>query len=80
MHPNDHIYLPVSTKSPELTERMGQVLKGIAAGQTNNDIGTTLGISAKTVEKHRQLLYKAFAVNNAVSLVITALRQKVISL
>lgn len=60
----------------ELTDRMKQVLEGIAAGQTNKEIGASLAISSKTVEKHREKLYEAFAVDNSVSLVVAAIRAK----
>lgn len=63
-----------------MTDRMMEVLKGIAAGKKNVKIGQELGISEKTVEKHRMKLYELYEVDNAVSLVVTALRRKVISL
>ncbi len=66
--------------SPELTPRMRQVLDGIAQGRNNEHIARDLRLSRKTVEKHRGGLYRAFQVDNAVSLVMQALRAKVISL
>lgn len=66
--------------NPELTPRMKQVLDGIAQGHANKEIAKGLGISIKTVEKHRSALYTAFGANNAVSLVTTALRGGVIAL
>lgn len=66
--------------NPDLTDRMKQVLDGIAQGKTNGEIAQQLEISIKTVEKHRGALYNAFGVNNAVSLVTTALRGGVIAL
>jgi DNA-binding NarL/FixJ family response regulator len=39
---------------PELTEREVEVLEHIAAGMSNQEIADKLGISIKTVEKHRQ--------------------------
>lgn len=65
---------------PELTERMRQVLQGIAQGHKNRAIAKVLGISTKTVEKHRGALYEAYGVDNAVSLVVRALKGGVISL
>lgn len=64
----------------QLTARMKQVLDGMFVGKTNKEIALELGISVKTVEKHRSDLYVSFDVNNAVSLIVTALRAKVISL
>lgn len=65
---------------PDMTSRMKQVLDGIAQGKTNGEIAQALDISTKTVEKHRGGLYRAFNVNNAVSLVTAALRSGVIAL
>lgn len=70
----------MQNEKPELTPRMRQVLDGIAEGRNNEHIASDLRISRKTVEKHRAGLYKAFGVDNAVSLVTSALRAKVISL
>ena len=66
--------------APVVTDRMRQVLDGIAAGKKNHEIAGDLGISPKTVEKFRAQLYEAFAVDSAVALVMKALRMKVISL
>lgn len=60
---------------PELTTRMGQVLEGIYQGRNNEHIALDLRIARKTVEKHRAALYTAFGVDNAVSLVVKALKQ-----
>lgn len=59
---------------PILTKRMTQVLDGIFQGRNNEHIALDLRIARKTVEKHRAALYTAFAVDNAVSLVVTALK------
>jgi DNA-binding CsgD family transcriptional regulator len=45
-----------SRKGRELTPRELEVLKLIAEGRPNKAIGADLGISIKTVEKHRQAL------------------------
>ena len=65
---------------PEMTERMKQVLDGIAKGWKNHEIGAELGIGIKTVEKHRSALYEAYKVDNAVSLVVAAHKAGVITL
>jgi len=70
----------MTNESPALTPRMKQVLDGIAAGRNNEHIAADLRISRKTVEKHRAALYTAFKVDNAVSLVMSALRARAISL
>lgn len=69
----------IATK-PELTPRMTQVLLAIANGHKNQDIAQHLGLSIKTVEKHRQKLLEAFKVDNAVSLVTSAIRQGLVKL
>lgn len=70
----------MTNQQPALTPRMRQVLDGIALGRNNEHIASDLRISRKTVEKHRGALYKAFQVDNAVSLVLGALRANVIKL
>lgn len=70
----------MQNEQPELTQRMRQVLDGIFNGRNNEHIASDLRISRKTIEKHRAALYLAFRVDNAVSLVVAALRAKVISL
>ena len=50
---NEHATL---TEPIHLTARETQVLQHIAEGQSNKMIADTLGISIKTVEKHRQQL------------------------
>jgi len=59
---------------------MRQVLDGIADGEKNHEIGQRLQISPKTVEKHRAALYQEFRCDNAVTLVLLALRQGIIRL
>ena len=58
----------------KMTSRMRQVLGGIAQGHTNLVIAGRLNLSPKTVEKHRTKLYALFRVDNAVSLVVSAIR------
>lgn len=64
----------------EMTDRMREVLEGIKEGKKNDMIASELGISPKTAEKYRAQLFELFQVDNAVSLVVTALRKKVIKL
>ncbi len=59
---------------PEIAKRFScrgrreQVLAGMWEGKGTKEIGADLGISAKTVEYHRALLYRLFGVNDPVSL------------
>lgn len=64
----------------ELTDRQREVLLAMREGHTIKAIGANLGISPKTVEKHRQRLFTVFKVDNAMALVISALRQNIIPL
>ena len=63
-----------ATLYPELAEkieglgRRGQVLAGIWAGKGTKEIAAELGVSPKTVEYHRERLYRIFGVNDLVSL------------
>lgn len=58
-----------------LTPREEDVLELIAAGHTNGDIGELLGISKKTVEKHRGRLMKKLEAHNLASLMRNAIQQ-----
>jgi two-component system nitrate/nitrite response regulator NarL len=46
-----------------LTPREREVLKGIANGQTNKEVATTLGISHRTVETHRENIMRKLNVH-----------------
>jgi DNA-binding NarL/FixJ family response regulator len=47
---------PLSQPHPQLTPRQNEVLRLIAEGKCNKHIADDMGISIKTVEKHRQEL------------------------
>lgn len=47
-----------------LTERESEIIRLIAAGLTNPEIGEELGISAETVKKHASSIYGKLGVNN----------------
>ena len=53
--------VPLSALSP-LFPRQAAVLGWIAAGKRNDEIGTILGISRRTVEKHAQKIFEALNV------------------
>ena len=59
-----------------LSEREIEVLKLLADGCTNGETALKLDISVKTVEKHRQAIYKAFGIHNTAGLVKMAIRNK----
>lgn len=60
--------------------RREEVLRGIWAGKGMKEIGADLGISAKTVEYHRAMLFSVFGVRDTVSLCRRALLAGIIHL
>lgn len=62
----------------ELTQRERQVCRMIADGKTNQAIATELGISVKTVEKHRSSLMAKLGVSDTASLVRAAIQHRLI--
>jgi len=52
----------------ELTHREAQVLKLISQGHANKDMAAELGISVKTVEKHRQRVMKKLGIHDIAGL------------
>jgi DNA-binding NarL/FixJ family response regulator len=69
---------------PELVRRIscpgrrGQVLAGMWAGKGTKQIAADLGISPKTVEYHRYVLYGLLGVDNPVTLVRRAIEKGLI--
>ena len=61
-----------------LTGRERQVLNLILSGQSNKDISETLGISAKTVDKHRTSMMQKLNVHSVPQLMAYALREGLI--
>ncbi|MDX9850112.1 MAG: response regulator transcription factor [Anaerolineaceae bacterium] len=59
----------------DLTEREMQVLLQMADGKTNKEIGYTLGISQKTVEKHLESIYTKLKVNSRVEAAVLAVEK-----
>ena len=64
--------------APRLTHRETEVLSLIAAGRANKQIADTLGISIKTVEKHRQSLMDKLQIHETAGLTRYALRRGVV--
>lgn len=60
--------------APALTRRELQVLQALARGETNQGIGTLLGISPKTVDTHRTNLMAKLDVRSTAALVARAMR------
>jgi DNA-binding NarL/FixJ family response regulator len=55
-------------KKPEMTARGREVLQLVAEGRPNRQIATELGISIKTVEKHRQHLMNSLGIHDIAGL------------
>ncbi|MGI3183582.1 LuxR C-terminal-related transcriptional regulator [Nioella aestuarii] len=65
-------------EAPELTARERQTLNLIVSGQSNKEIAETLGISAKTVDRHRTSLMQKLDVHSVAQLIAYALREGLI--
>ena len=61
-----------------LTDRERQVLNLVVAGRTNKEIAATLGISAKTVDRHRTSVMGKTGSHSAAELIAYALREGLI--
>jgi two-component system NarL family response regulator len=61
-----------------LTDRELEVLRLVAAGKTNQEIGYELGISQKTVEKHLESIFSKLRVTSRVEAAVLAIREKII--
>jgi DNA-binding NarL/FixJ family response regulator len=64
----------------EITEREIDVLKLLCQGMTNQEISDKLYLSTKTVETHKTRLLKKTNTKNSTSLIIYALKNKLIEL
>lgn len=64
--------------SVRLTDRQLEVLRLVGAGYTSRQIGTELGISAKTVENHKRQMFRRLGVQNQSHAVAIAMRQGLI--
>lgn len=59
----------------ELTPREVEVLRAVVAGKTNQEIGLSLGISEKTVEKHLEGIFSKLGVASRVEAAVLAVRE-----
>jgi DNA-binding NarL/FixJ family response regulator len=71
--------MPVRTV-PELTSREMEVLQLIAEGFANKQIAGELGLSVKTVEKHRQAVMKKLDIHDIAGLVRHAVNKGIIEM
>jgi DNA-binding NarL/FixJ family response regulator len=70
---------PVSDSSPSLTVRETEVLDLVARGRRSKEIAEALGLSVRTVEKHRENLMKKLGLHDVAGLVRYAARQGIIA-
>jgi DNA-binding NarL/FixJ family response regulator len=68
----------VVSKPPSLTRREQEVLQLIARGQPNKQIAGNLGVSIKTVEKHRQAVMDKLHIHDIAGLTRYALDKGII--
>ena len=64
----------------KLTQREVEVLRLIARGQPNKEIAYTLGISIKTIEKHRQAVMDKLDLHSTADIVLYAVRKGIVQL
>ncbi|MBU2670385.1 LuxR C-terminal-related transcriptional regulator [Actinoplanes bogorensis] len=64
----------VSSSGPVLTRREQEVLQRLAAGDSNAEIGRSLGIAVHTVERHLANIYRKLGVASRTAAVAHALR------
>ncbi|HJW89961.1 MAG: hypothetical protein A2Z16_04725 [Chloroflexi bacterium RBG_16_54_18] len=67
-----------SSTATKLTEREIEVLRLVVAGKTNQEIGFSLGISPRTVEKHIDSVYSKLGVSSRVEAAVFAVRDKMV--
>ena len=68
----------LGARSNELTERETQVLRLIARGYANKQMAAELGISVKTIEKHRQHVMKKLGIHDVAGLTRFAVEKRMI--
>jgi DNA-binding NarL/FixJ family response regulator len=66
---------PASDRQATLTARELDVVKLVVEGRSNDEIGATLGIGAKTVETHLSRLFERFGLVSRTELATRALRE-----
>lgn len=67
-------------ENPGLTGREIEVLSCIARGMSNTQIGSHLGVSAKTVDSHRTSLMRKLGVHSTATLLVRAMRDGLIDI
>lgn len=62
----------------ELTPRELDVLRHVVQGMTNGEIGVSLGISEKTIEKHLDTIFRKLGVASRVQAAVLAIRENLV--
>ena len=65
---------PEDFESFGLSHREAEVLLWVACGKTNIEIGTILGLSPRTVQKHLEHIYQKLGVENRTAAAARALK------
>ncbi len=76
----NHLEVRDHSAPPVLTKRELEVLLLVAEGKTAKEAAVGLGLSVKTVQRHRQQIMKKLNVHKASELVKYAIREKLIEL
>jgi DNA-binding NarL/FixJ family response regulator len=66
------------TNTVKLTRREREVLELLSKGHSNQEISVFLNISQRTVERHRTILLEKTGSRNSVSLIVYAIKNKLI--
>ncbi|HEX4654417.1 MAG TPA: response regulator transcription factor [Mycobacteriales bacterium] len=66
--------IPTQPAGPELTEREMQVLRGMASGKSNAQIGRDLYLSEDTIKTHARRLFRKMRVNDRAQAVASGFR------
>jgi two-component system response regulator NreC len=78
--PEEQEPLSEATSLDVLSARERQVLELVAQGHNNSDIGQRLGLSPKTIARHRERIMKKLNLHSRTELVKFAIRTRLISL
>jgi DNA-binding NarL/FixJ family response regulator len=68
----------IGDKVESLTPRERQVLQLVAEGKTSKEISGSLGLSERTVQRHRYLLMKRLGIHTTAQLVLFALKNGIL--
>lgn len=66
------------SKSPSLNDFETGLLKLVCKGNSSSEIGRTLNKSHRTIEEHRENLYKKFGVRSKEELIAVAIKNKIV--